>query len=316
MTQNVTLEGVGAVTLTVVGQTIEIAVTGVTPAPPSSVSVSPGNNAVTASYLIGSGGATANIYRATSGSFSAATLIGSTGAGPYIDNTAVNGTEYWYWLTSVSSTGLESSPTGPYTATPSPYLLYDTFALNTGTLSGRSVEQGSALPQTWTVYDGAFTVGSGYLTCTSTSGDAVAYANAENANASVSAQVVIPAGTSNTFQDGIVGRVADGGDLWLMLIDNKGPSSPWGRVNLYERNSGSYTLRSSVLGLTFTPGSTVTLKMSFSGAAITCYLNGTSVLMYSSTDLESATGFGVRGYVDGTGSNLTPEWKAFTVTTP
>jgi hypothetical protein len=290
--------------------------TGAVPVAPSGLTAAAGNAQVVLNYTIGTGGTSANVYRSTTNNITTASVVGTGTSNSYTDTGVTNGNLYYYWVTSVAPGGQESSAAGSVSAEPSAYLLYDTFALNTGSLAGRAVEQGSALPQNWSVPSGTFSVSGGEVSVTSTSGDAHAYANAGSATGSNSTQVVIPSGTSNTFQAGVTGRVQDGSNYWLFLIDNKDAGSPWGRVFIYEKSGGSFTERAANNGYTFTPGSTYTLKISFSGTSIACSLNGTSVLSYSSSDFEPATGYGVRAYVDSSGTNTSPDWKAYTVTNP
>jgi hypothetical protein len=91
----------------------------------------------------------------------------------------------------------------------------------------------------------------------------------------------------NGDQFGLVGRLTDANNYWLLMLDGNGN---W---VIYEKSGGSFTSRASTT-LTVSSG-TFTLQGVYSGATITATVNGAHSINYSSaTSNQTATKFGLR----------------------
>ena len=88
------------------------------PAPPTNLNASPGDSTVALGWTVSSGAVSYNVYRSTvSGSFGSTPLAAGLGSTSYNDNTALNGTTYYYVVTAVNGGG-ESGFSNQAAATP------------------------------------------------------------------------------------------------------------------------------------------------------------------------------------------------------
>jgi hypothetical protein len=90
---------------------------GAIPTAPSNLVATPGTTQVELAWSNGSGVST-NVYQNTSNNFNTATLDTNTASSNYTVTGLTNGTPYYFWLTSVSSTGQQSTATASGAVTP------------------------------------------------------------------------------------------------------------------------------------------------------------------------------------------------------
>jgi hypothetical protein len=90
-----------------------------TPAPPTGLGATPGNNQVALSWNSSSGATCYNVKRSTTSGSGYATIASHVTTISYTDTTAVNGTTYYYVVSAVNSSG-ESANSSQVSATPEP----------------------------------------------------------------------------------------------------------------------------------------------------------------------------------------------------
>ncbi len=142
--------------------------------PPTIGTATPGNSQVTVSWSPSSGPAPTgyNVYSSTTfgGPYNLLTIGGVSGS-PYTDNTAVNGTTYYYVVTALGAGGCESADSSQVSATPCS--APSAPAIGTATLLGNN-----QVTVTWTAPAGIITGYNVYRSTTSGSGYALLAAGA------------------------------------------------------------------------------------------------------------------------------------------
>lgn len=92
---------------------------GAVPAAPTGLTATAGNATVTLDWTASSGAASYNVKRSANGGGSYTTIFPGVTGTAYIDNSAANGTTYYYAVTAVNSSG-ESAMSDAVSATPQP----------------------------------------------------------------------------------------------------------------------------------------------------------------------------------------------------
>ena len=305
---NVTLSGGTAITLSVSGQTITINGSGGTPpygpAPTSAPTLEavPGNDQVSLSWSAVAGAVDYYLYNGS-------TLIYSSTGTSYTNTGLTNGTSYSYEVYGYNNALL--GPGGTASATPGPYVLYDDFTTNTGTMAGRAVQSGTATPTNWVVGSGTWAAAVGTCSLTVGSGSTKMTTWAQSGQANVTVQLVCNCPNTANWFGGILFRGLDNGDYLFAGLERDSSGTPY--IGLTEVISGTATgITSTNLGAS--SGTTVTLQVVASSSTINIYVNGALEITHASTQFESAT---LMGLVAANGGGYTPvSFGTFWVTSP
>lgn len=92
---------------------------------------------------------------------------------------------------------------------------------------------------------------------------------------------------------GIIGRLTDTSNYWLVQFSNTGGDAPW---SIFERNAGTFTERAAG-AFTFAAGARYILRAWFTGSQIVATIDGGSQISYASASLNlTATRFGLNSY--------------------
>lgn len=186
-------------------------------------------------------------------------------------------------------------------------LLSDTFTDTTGTrLNAHTMDVGAG----WTENSGTWTITANTAHETTTK-NAIASAEASNANVTMSLSTVLPNVAS--YVTGGVVRVTDGNNAWLVISERDSLGTPY--IAIVERNAGTNTTRASV-NLGGSPlGSTVTLTTVTNGNTITLTANTGENCSYASASFNNtATKHGLFSYTDAAGGYVGSTIDNFLVT--
>lgn len=158
------------------------------------------------------------------------------------------------------------------------YLLNDTFT---------RADNAASLGSPWVAGQGTWGVSSGAAYNPSAGVGDVAYVASVDATPDVLANVVVQS------EVGIVVRLQDASNY--MLIDLAAVA---GHVRLWSVIAGSYTQLATTADGLFAPGASLAVRVSIVGNAYTVYLNGTSVLTFTSAQFAAAAGVGLWTFSD------------------
>lgn len=181
-------------------------------------------------------------------------------------------------------------------------LINDTFtAANNTTLSGRTPSP-TTVGNNWVVNSGTWQIESNTAQNTASSGDVTVEIDCGQADVTYTCTFITP---STSWNGGIIANFVDANNFWLF------DSGTFNTSAIYEKAAGTYTQR-AVATTNLAANTTYTLGITTLGDAITCFINGSQVMTYSTAGRSSktATKFGFRR--DSAGG-VTPSWDDFLI---
>jgi hypothetical protein len=174
------------------------------------------------------------------------------------------------------------------------YALKDIFTDTNGTnLPAHTMDVGAGWTVTTVFTGGTFAIQANAAQYTSSGGDAIATADAGKSDSTLQGDVTPGAAAGNC---GAVVRAQDGNNFWLARWRQSGTN----QVQLYERSSGSWTLRGSASLTAGSPPQAYTISVICSGTSIQATVSGTTASCTNS-DLQTQTRCGVYGASTGDG---------------
>jgi len=179
-------------------------------------------------------------------------------------------------------------------------LLSDTFTDTNGTaLASHTMDVGPG----WTALSGTWQINASNQATETAQAGVEYHCTSDAGQADVTAQVDVttPTQGSGNCSCGLYCRGSDQNNGWDVIIERDAGSYFLG---IYERVSGTSTLRASTT-LSFTVGTTHTIRAVLSGNSITATVDGANTTSYSpASSNQAVTKFGLENYCDG--SNYGP----------
>ena len=116
--------------------------------------------------------------------------------------------------------------------------------------------------------------------------------------------VAIEADINTAGDGGLVLRVTNKSNYYLLaLFDDSGAIAPQ-NVRIYKRVGGTFTQLGSDVNITWTRGTSKTIRFQAAGTTLTAFVDGTQVLQVTDSSLAGPGGVGMRNNVSGNQSKF------------
>lgn len=169
-------------------------------------------------------------------------------------------------------------------------VLQDAFTdTNSTSLDAHTMDVGSG----WTEHVGAWEIQSNAARGPDTTADALASADAGEADVTITVDVNVP--NNSTYALGPAGRVVDASNYWVAYAERDGSTA---YLRLVEYTSGAGTIRAEDTFAVNPAGSTITITLALSGTSLTATASTGETCNYTSSQHQSATRHGLWSYTD------------------
>ena len=109
----------------------------------------------------------------------------------------------------------------------------------------------------------------------------------------------VEADINHAYDGGLVLRFIDNSNYYLaVLVDDSGPA-PTQNIRIFKRVGGAYTQLGSGIDITWTRGTSKTIRFKASGTALTAFVDGVSVLSVTDSAIAGPGGIGLRNQIGG-----------------
>jgi len=118
-------------------------------------------------------------------------------------------------------------------------------------------------------------------------------------NSTSYANVVIEADINHAYDGGLVLRFINNSNYYLLaLYDDSGANA--NNLKIFKRVGGTFTAIGSAVNITWTRGTSKTIRFQASGTTLTAFVDGTSVLSVTDSAIAGPGGVGMRNHTAGT----------------